>query len=66
MAYHLLYQPADDWKRRKDRLLAVMETDEPNDVMLALKAVPDAIALELEAKDSDEALDEIGLLGFCE
>lgn len=64
MSYHAIYRPEEAAESRNSTILNLLHTDEPTDVLLHLQAIPDSIAMELEAQDYEEALQELHDLGF--
>ena len=64
MPYHAIYRPEEAAESRHSTILSLLQTDEPNDVLLQLQAIPDSIAMELEAVDYEDALQELAYLGF--
>ena len=64
MSYHAIYRPEEAAESRNSTIINLLHTDEPTDVLLQLHAIPDSIAMELEARDYEEALQELHDLGF--
>jgi len=64
MAYHLIYQPELATCGEAERVVNLLETDSPSDVLLQLKVAPGSIAMELDALDFEDALQELSDLGF--
>ena len=62
--FHLVYQPACEGIGGLDRIIDVIQTTDLADVMLQLKAAPDAIAMQLDAETLDEVHQELADLGF--
>ncbi len=62
-SFHLVYQPAES-SSLPDRIVSIVETDDPNDVLLEVKACPGSIAMQLEAHDREEIPIELAELGF--
>ncbi len=61
--FHLVYQPAES-TNSTDRIVRIVETDDPNDLLLEVKACPGSIAMQLEAHDREEIPIELAELGF--
>ncbi len=64
MAYHLIYHPDLAAERETESIVSLLQTDTPSDVLLQLKAAPGSIAMELEAVDFEDVLQELSDLGF--
>ena len=64
MPYHAFYRPNEAAESRHSTIINLLHTDEPADILLQLQAAPDSIAMELEAQDYEEALQELSYLGF--
>jgi hypothetical protein len=60
---HLIYMPADE-ARPSDTVLDIIESDDPNDVLLEVKANPGSIAMELDAEDYEDIPYKLRELGF--
>jgi hypothetical protein len=60
---HLIYMPADE-ECPSDTVLDIIESDDPNDVLLEVKANPGSIAMELDAVDLEDIPYELRELGF--
>jgi hypothetical protein len=62
--FHLVYRPGDLVNDLAERVIGLIESNDPADVTLKLRANPGAISLQLYAEDIDEALAEARELGF--
>jgi hypothetical protein len=60
---HLIYMPADE-DRPNDTVLDIIESDDPNDVLLEVHANPGSIAMDLESDDLEDLPYELQALGF--
>ena len=65
MSYHVIYVPSASESALSDRLVSVIQSDNPVDVQLRLQGVPGALAMELDAQDDRECLQELEDLGFA-
>ena len=62
--FHLLYLPADAVLGQQDKIVNLLETTDPQDVALQLRAAPELVALQPDAEDIREAAPELHELGF--
>ena len=61
---HLVYRPASATTGDPDRVIGLLQTEDPAEVTLQLQAAPGSIAMLLEAWDMEEAEREMADLGF--
>jgi hypothetical protein len=64
MSFHLIYRPGSTSGQSQDTIISLLHSDNRDDVLLQLQAIPDAVAMELDAIDEREAVQELRELGF--
>ena len=65
LTFHLIYVPGDPSRGVPERMLSLVHTDDALEALRFAEAVPDALALQLDAHDEAEAMSELHDLGFA-